>query len=321
MIMNLFMVSMIFSSCYLHTFYRRSISIFSTAKRDLSAEVPLESFPKQIKNVPILDERVVKMLGNIPLPGGKDAIQISFGYIDDIGSMSVLSVNCEGKSLLFYSFPTDPNVVASSITNAQATEINFSMHSSPSTASSLASASKTLKVCGSIIFYALIPNTVLSIVAFSNGYFALIDWKKGMVLSELDVSTYSFKGSDSNESSIEERNSELEDVTYHCQTNTIACLTQSGHLMVFHVVLMDDTPDSTCDNSVTELQITTKIHNPPKLSGSPSSGIAGDFSVMNKIGDIKFICAHRIHYVPAIQLDGRRSEPLLKFSSDGECVR
>lgn len=282
----------------------------------------MESFPKQIKNIPALDERVVKVLGNIPLPGGKDAVQISFGNVDDTGRISVLSVNCEGKSLLFYTFPRDPNASTTNITNAQATEINFSMHISTIGASSVLSTPKTTpRGCGSIIFYTLIPNTVLSIVAFSNGYIALINWKKGIVLSVADVLTYSLNVSADNDSNFEDRNSELIDAAYHHQTNTMACLTQSGHLLVFLVVLMDDIPNGPQNTSETELQITTKLHNPPKLSSTPSSSVEENLSTMKSIGEIKFICTHRIRHVPAIQLDCRKGEPsLLNFSCDGECI-
>ena len=310
-----------YSSTCFYIFYYRSISVFSTAKRDLSANLSLESFSKQMKNIPVLDERVVKLLGTVPLPGGKDAVQIVFGKVDDIGRMSVLSVNCEGKSLLFYTFPLDPNTLASSITNAQATELTFSTQSYPtSTTSSLISTPRHFptRVCGSIIFYSLISNTVLSIVAFSNGYLALINWKNGIVLNDVDVLKYCFEV---RESHFEDGNNELIDAAYHHPTNTMACLTQSGHLLVFHVVLMDDIPNGPLDNIDTELQITTKIHNPPKLSNSNSSIVMDDISVMNNIGAIHFICAHHIHQVPSIQLDCRKSDStLLKFSCDGECI-
>ena len=69
-----------------------------------------------------------------------------------------------------------------------------------------------------------------------------------MVLSELDVSTYSFKGSDSNESSIEERNSELEDVRAEFQQFKF-------HLIVDNEEISLYKDDQDHERTVTESQI------------------------------------------------------------------
>ena len=132
----------------------------------------------------------MKVLGNILLPGGRDAVNVHLGNVeDDIGKVTILSVNCEGKCLLFYTFPkfmdaTNINTQASNITSSQAIEVNFSMMTGTSSSpddSQGVSHMKGIATCGNILCHYLIPNTLLVLVAFSSGYFALVDWVNGVI--------------------------------------------------------------------------------------------------------------------------------------------
>lgn len=256
------------------------------------------------------------MLGTITLPGGKDADQISLCHIEDTSTFSILSVNCEGKTLLFYYFLQDPGMLASSITNAQAIEVSFSMQTSM-----VGSSQKSFsKFCGTILFYSLIPNTSTVIVSLSNGYLALIDWYRGLILCDVDLALRSWKIDVNDESFFNDRNDYLIDCSFHSSTNTIACLTQSSQILVYHIQLDDGTYLSEAkDLSVeTGLQLATKVHKPPKSSASQKHTL--DLECKKLSGSMKFICSHSVKNIPTLQPDYKKGQTLLSFSSDGECV-
>jgi len=256
---------------------------------------------------------------------------------DELGKLTILSVNCEGKGLLFYSFPkaldaSNINVLASNITSSAAVEVNFSMKSSNLPAE-VPSQIKGGASCGNILFHYLIPNTLLVFVVFSSGYFALVDWVSGVILSDVDIakqahhSLKDFVSRTSNASKpIGHHDNFILDVSYHVITSTIACLTEPGVVLVYHLRLLDG-----CNNlqagdcrCTTGIVTSTKTHTRPKAKGSSSSLkhdnlVDCDSSVKRMMGTIDFLCARRIKSIPSTQPDARRGH-LINFSADGEAI-
>jgi len=276
-------------------------------------------------------EKSTKVLGNILLPGGRDADDILIGNIeDDLGSVTILSVNCEGKSLLFYTFPKfldSGNVTsqASNITSSPAMEVNFAMTTILQTGDSILSSpqKKCNKSCGNIVFHYIIPNTLLVLVAFSSGYFALVDWVNGIILSDEDVllrSRHHIWDDQLDDLPRDFHDNFLLDVTFHVDTSTLACVTQDGNAMVYHIRMLDGchevkAGDCTCSTGIT---ISTKTHTRPKTKAS-SNLVECDSSVKRVMGTIDYLCAHSLPFIPSIQPDTRKLD-LVSFSADGECI-
>lgn len=279
----------------------------------------------------IFIEKSTKVLGSIPLPGGRDAVDILIGKIeDDLGSVTILSVNCEGKSLLFYTFPKfidsgNTTSQAFIITSSPATEVNFTMASAMLTDDSILSSSqkKGKKNHGNIIFHYLIPNTLLALVAFSSGYFVLIDWVNGIILSDEDVWLKSRKhilGNDATAVPRDIHDNFLLDITYHVQSSTLACVTQDGIAIVYHIRMLDGchevkAGDCTCS---TGIAISNKTHTRPNTKAT-SNVVDCDSSVKRIMGTIDYLCSHTLPFTPSIQPDARNPD-LLSFSADGECI-
>lgn len=276
-------------------------------------------------------EKSTKVLGNILLPGGRDADDILIGNIeDDLGSVTILSVNCEGKSLLFYTFPKfldSGNVTsqASNITSSPAMEVNFAMATILQTDDSILSSpqKKGNKSCGNIVFHYIVPNTLLVLVAFSSGYFALVDWVNGIILSDEDVllrSRLHIWDDQLDDLPRDFHDNFLLDVTYHIDTSTLACVTQDGNAMVYHIRMLDGchevkAGDCTCSTGIT---ISTKTHTRPKTKAS-SNLVECDSSVKRVMGTIDYLCAHSLPFIPSMQPDTRKLD-LVSFSADGECI-
>lgn len=288
------------------------------------------------KSLDLLGDKSVKVLGSILLPGGRDAIKIQIGNIEE--NLTILSVNCEGKCLLFYNFPkllnnTNTSTQASDITSSPAIELNFSMlnNSNVDDGNNNPSQAKGNSHCGNIIFHYLIPDTLLVLVAFSSGYFALVDWVSGVILSDEDIAKKSHMQTNG-VSSIHEsditndftkeshQDNFLLDVTYHVPTSTVACVTQDGNVLVYYVRILDGYNEVTAGDCVckTGITINTKTHTRPKTKTS-SYLVDCDSSIKRILGTIEFMCAHSIPQMPAIQSDARKGD-LINFSSDGECI-
>mmetsp|Transcript_2780 Transcript_2780/g.4063 ORF Transcript_2780/g.4063 Transcript_2780/m.4063 type:complete len:1096 (-) Transcript_2780:60-3347(-) len=282
----------------------------------------------------LFEEKSTKILGNIPLPGGRDAINIQMGFIEDeLGKLTILSVNCEGKCLLFYSFPkavdaSNINALSSNITSSPAVEVNFSMNSNASSDESQGTSQmKGRTSCGNIIFYYLVPNTLLVFVAFSSGYFALVDWVSGKLYDDADVvydSTKEFILNEdrSEEHALEHHENFILDVAYHVGTSTIACLTDAGSVLVYHLRVIDDCQDlkpgelSLCNSGIVA---NTKTHTRPKTKTKYENLIDSDSSVKRVMGCINFLCSRTVKSVPPLQIDARRGN-LINFSADGEAI-
>jgi len=295
-------------------------------------------------------ERTVKVLGNIPLPGGRDAFSVQIGSIeDDSCGSSILSVNCERRCLLFYTFPrilSDENSTNHASITSPAIEISFSMNSSTEGAiDDDVSNSSQLKAglrhrgttCGNILEHYLIPNTCLVLVAFSPGYFTLVDWANGIILSDAEVVSKrnvkrntmpSSPSSATNQSSGRDSNDHfLLDVAFHAPTSTFACLTHSGYIVVFQIRLMHGCNDMQGDDCIctTGIVINTKTHTCPKTksssgdkSSSPRENFFGRESFI-MLGTIDTLCSRKIDRIPGLPSDGRKAS-LINFSADGECV-
>ncbi len=291
----------------------------------------IEGSDANSKSCNLFTEKSVKVLGSVLLPGGRDAVKICMGNVDK--DITILSANCEGKSLLFYAFPrfVDSNTSttqASNITSSPAIELNFSIMSNPNFDDDQNPLSiKGSSHCGNIIFHHLIPDTLLVLVAFSSGYFALVDWVNGIILSDEDVAKQSYRHSvraASSETAEVPRESRHEnfllDVTFHVATNTVACITQDGNVLVYYIKILDGCLDVKGGDCVCKAGITisTKTHTRPKTKIS-SNLVDCDSSLKRIMGTIDFLCAHSIPRIPIIQSDTRKGD-LINFSSDGECL-
>jgi hypothetical protein len=273
----------------------------------------------------LFSEKSAKVLGNIVLPGGRDAAEIKIrDLVTDVGSLSVLSVNCEGKSLLFYTFPKFINSInvstqASDIISSPAIEVIFSTTSSSSAEEPLTTKSG---IYGNIICHYPIPNTLLVLVGFSCGYFVLVDWANGVILSDESVVQRSYHKS-KNESDMMSRDFHenfLLDVAYHEETSTFACMTKNGHVLVYHIRVLEgyhDVQAGDCKCS-TGIIIHTKNHTKPKTKVTKSL-VDCDSSLKRIMGTIDYSCAHSLPSTPCLQGDTRKEE-LINFSSDGECL-
>ncbi|GFH51104.1 predicted protein [Chaetoceros tenuissimus] len=271
-------------------------------------------------------EKSYRVVGNIPLPGGKDALDIQMGSIeDDVGVMTILSVNCEGKTLIFKTFPkvmdaaniTDDDI--SNITSSPSMEISFtaSLTSSsrdPSVSHSLSK--KSVLTCGRIIFHYLIPNTLLALVALSSGQLLLVDWINGLILSDEDLNCHTH-----NSTSMSRENADdyLLDITYHPETSTLGCLTKDGNVILYHIRILDGchdvkVGDCTCS---TGIDIVTKTHTRAKSSTSALADC--DSSTKRLMGTIDLISSTSISHVPTILTDTMKALTL-SFSADGECI-
>ena len=288
------------------------------------------------KKVDTFAEKTVKVLGSMPLPGGRDAVNIHIGNVeDDIGKVTILSVNCEGKSLLFYTFPkfldsTNINALASNITSSPAMEVHFSLTSS---SDAIQSPTKGSASCGNIVFHYLIPNTLLVLVAFSSGYFALVDWVNGVILSDADIARQAYCSANGLDATVildaqdiprENHDNFLLDVAYHVSTSTLACLTQDGNVVVYHIRILDGCNDVKAGDCIctTGLTISTKTHTRPKTktwSQHDNFVFDCDSSVKRILGTIAFLCTHTISNKPTVPPDVRRGD-LINFSADGECI-
>ena len=271
--------------------------------------------------VDIFAEKSAKVLGSILLPGGKDAVNVNIGSVDgDFGNVTILSVNCEGKSLLFYTFPkfddpTNINNQASSITSSPAKEVNFSIASSTlSEDGKGASQSKGNSNCGNIIFHYLIPNTFLALVAFSSGYIALVDWFNGVILSDDDIRSEVHSLQESHDNYVI-------DVAFHVDTSTLACLAHDGNVVAYHIRILDGCHNVKAGDCVctTGMSITTKTHTRPKTKSSANL-VDCDSSVKRIMGTIDFLCVHSVPSTRSNQQSDTRKGNLINFSADGECV-
>jgi len=282
---------------------------------------------------PLFGEKVVKVLGNIMLPGGRDAVNIQIGNIeDDVGSITILSVNCEEKCLLFYTFPklveasSENGSFASNVTSSPAMEVSFTMD----TSSKLKP--KSVASCGNIIFHYMIPNTFLVAVAFSSGFFALVDWVGGIILSDKDISlqyqkdmrTENLMGINEENFAMRDTHEQLlVDVAFHLPTCTAACLTNDGYIVVYHIRIRDGYnlgDNLKAGNFVRSsgLRVSTKTHTRPgsKSKSSASSSTSDSFidrdsATMLMMGTIDKLCARK--------LIGRKGYRI-SFSADGESI-
>jgi len=257
-----------------------SLTVVSTFNKINQAET-LASVIKNKAAEELFQERNVKVLGNIVLPGGRDAFSIQIGSIeDDFNGSTILSVNCEGKCLLFYTFPkiqNDENSNTQASITSPAMEISFSLNSTSSTSSSSSTSGEDIHnpllplkegsgalqqlpkggnsgtTCGNILEHYVIPNTSLVLIAFSAGYFALVDWANGTILSDAEVASHHVLQHRSKASLVSSAAANLSvvgrgdttdhfllDVAFHAPTSTFACITQSGHIVVFQIRLMDN---------------------------------------------------------------------------------
>ena len=295
----------------------------------------IEGSDANSKSCNLFTEKSVKVLGSILLPGGRDAVKIYIGHVDD--DITILSVNCEGKSLLFYTFPrfvdsTNTTAQASNITSSPAMELNFSIMSNSNLDDAQnPSQLKGTSHCGNIIFHYLIPDTLLVLVAFSSGYFALVDWVNGVILSDEDIARQSHRHTNGAPSSRMSDNTTdfpresqhdnfLLDVTFHVATSTVACVTQDGNVLVYFIRILDGCHDVTAGDCIckTGITISTKTHTRPKTKIS-SNLVDCDSSLKRIMGTIDFLCAHSIPRMPVVQSDARKGD-LINFSSDGECI-
>ena len=165
--------------------------------------------------------------------------------------------------------------------------------------------------CGNIIHHYMIPNTFLAVVAFSSGYFVLFDWVVGTILSEKDISAVCVDKSNSDTDANNDDNF-LVDVAFHLPTCTAACLTNTGHVIVYHVQITDkgDMIETTSENFIA---MSSKKHTRPKTKSSSHNDlfINRESPAMSLTGKINLLCARRIVGPKGYHV---------KFSSDGESV-
>ncbi len=263
---------------------------------------------------PLFGEKTAKVLGNVMLPGGRDAVDIKMGNIeDDVGSITILSVNCEEKCLLFYTFPklteNAENSCHSDITSSPAMEVNFTMNTS----------TKGGLPCGNIIFHYIIPNTFLAVVAFSSGYFALVDWVAGLILNDKDVSALCGDETITEAAAAATRETHGEenfllDVAFHLPTCTGACLTTTGHIVVYHVRIRDRCDSEEDTSGENFISVSSKTHTRPKTKSSLSQNdqfIDPESATMLMTGKIDVLCARKVAGPKGYRID---------FSADGESL-
>jgi len=236
------------------------------------------------------------------IPGGRDAVDIQLGNIQlGRGSLTILSVNCEEKCLLFYTFPSltyDAGIINSTdITSSPAMEINFSMNEY----------AKGLD----LIFHRIIPNTFLVVAAFSSGYIVLIDWVDGSILSEIDTFLSVCQGQI--ETDGKNDNIFLQDVAFHLPTCTVACLTSTGHVVVYHVRIRGKSGLPTGPCMTKAISCSCKKHTLPKAKASSSQH--GEHFIdreesMLMDGMVEILC------IKKLAGPGYR----LSFSADGESL-
>ena len=258
---------------------------------------------------PLFVEKTAKVLGNIMLPGGRDAVNIKIGNIEyEGGSLTVLSVNCEEKCLLFYTFPKlteDSNSGShSDITSSPAMEVSFAMSSTP----------KAMD----IMYHKIIPNSFLAVVAFSSGYIALVDWAAGLILSDRDVSILCQDKAVAHASKIAGRDVQnddnfLQDVAFHLPTCTAACLTSTGVVVIYHVRIRDrcDLDEDLKEENI--IFCRSKKHTRPKTKSSSSQNNDEfiDRKAMMMMGTIDILCTRKLNGPKGLRVN---------FSADGESV-
>ena len=288
-------------------------------------------------------ERCADVIGDILLPGGRDAIDMVLGTAEyDYGghTTTVLSVNLEGRALAFYCFPKLPNnsnFNTQGPLNSQAVEISFGLpSSSPNDAaddSFLLSSYRTMSTarnetgvsCGNIMRHFLIPNTSLVLVSFISGYFALVDWENATILSDAEVLSKRYEA-DSNETGHAwDDDPFLLDVVFHQPSLTFACLTLTGHVVVMRIRVLVGShglkpTDCICSSG---MSIHRKIHTRQARLTSTSTGSSNTQSPSCRTDPVKdhpvlstidTLCSTKIDHVP-----GKKGW-LLSFSPDGECL-
>ena len=295
-------------------------------------------------------EKNVKVIGNILLPGGRDAVHVAISTVEDEhgGVKSILSVNCEAKFLLFYTFPNLFREVHDEASiSTKAIEISFSMDKGSKgldESSFISTSSEPLidigvkgasAICGNIIRHFLIPNSYLVLVAFSAGYFALVDWSTGTIICDAEViskkcnNTTKSRLSNSTTSSGKEEDPFLLDVAFHPPTGTFAALTH-GHVVAFQVRILNGIHEAKGGDCVCEtgLVINTKTHTKPKTKSSkinlpPSTTKKDNINfrrdLLAMFGTIDKLASIKLANVPILPTDGRKGR-LLDFSADGECI-
>jgi len=228
------------------------------------------------------------------------------------------------------------NTQASNITSSPAMEVNFSMMNGATSSpddSHGTSHTKGSATCGNIVFHYLIPNTLLVLIAFSSGYFVLVDWVNGVILSDEDIVKQAYCSAKGLNSAFalpgdfprDHNDNVLLDVAYHVPTSTVACLTHDGNIVLYHIRIMDGCHDlkggdCACTSGIV---VSTRTHTRPKAKASSSPKrdtlMDCDSSIKRTFGTIDFLCAHRMKSVPVVQPDTRRGD-LINFSSDGESI-
>lgn len=178
--------------------------------------------------------------------------------------------------------------------------------------------------CGNIIFHYMIPNTFLAVVAFSSGYFALIDWVKGTILSDKDVSAICVGKNHFDTTSVVSMDAHnddnfLVDVAFHLPTCTAACLTNTGHVITYHVqirdkIVLNETKDLSETTKGNYITMSSKTHKRPRTKSSSSHNdlyIDRESPAMSLTGAINLLCARRILGPKGYNIE---------FSSDGESL-
>ena len=253
---------------------------------------------------PLFTEKTIKVLGNIMLPGGRDAVNITMGNIQyENTSMTILAVNCEEKCLLFYTFPKiqqDSNSTkAAEITSSPAMEVSIHL-------------SKRPKVMD-VMYHTIIPNSYLAIVALKAGYVALVDWASGVIVSDVDVSNLGDGRAGSENGS--ENDVSLMDIAFHLPSCTAACLTSQNVVVIYHVRIRDqeDWNDNDNNHNQTILTCKSKKHTRPKTksSSSPTTDEFVDKSTMNLTGTISLLCTRQLPHPKGVKI---------QFSADGDSV-
>ena len=145
--------------------------------------------------------------------------------------------------------------------------------------------------CGNILDHYVIPNTSLVLIAFSAGYFTLVDWANGTILSDAEVASHRVAPDRSSTSALSLAASThlssvggrggdatdhfLLDVAFHAPTSTFACITHSGHIAVYQIWLMDNStnpPPTTIPTQVPWEKAATGNYNGDSNNNESSSG-------------------------------------------------
>lgn len=297
------------------------------------------SFVKEKEN--LFKEKNVKVIGNLVMPGGRDAHCVQMNNFEDLhGSTTNLSINCEGRSLLFYVFPKliDDPKTASQITSSPAIEISFTMNKSTEDCGEDAFSSQSKSAtnyrggstawCGNIIEHYLIPNTFLVLVVFSNGYVALVDWANSVIINDAEIDPSSKEG-ESSSLYIDRKdldNRVIIDAAFHLPTCTLVCLTRSGSLFMFYIRISDGCSKEEAENCKSQigLSISTKTHTRPSktkssLSSSRDHWFDREAAEIQVIGTIDKICSKKLEHNANIPGEGRKRY-MLNFSADGDSV-